>query len=52
MRGRPLAFKAGWYREPGWRASEQGERGGGAPNETLPTEADPFFMAQLQGRLA
>jgi hypothetical protein len=28
MRGRPLAFKGGWYREPGWRASEHGERGG------------------------
>jgi hypothetical protein len=42
----------GWYRAPGWRASEHASEGAARRRRLLPTEADPFFMGQLQGRLA
>jgi hypothetical protein len=42
----------GWYRAPGgWRASEHASEGTARRKRLLPTEADPFFMGQLQGRL-
>jgi hypothetical protein len=41
----------GWYRAPGWRASEHASEGAARRRRLLPTEADPFFMGQLQGRL-
>jgi DNA-binding response OmpR family regulator len=41
----------GWYRAPAWRASEHASEGAARRMRLLPTEADPFFMGQLQGRL-
>jgi hypothetical protein len=42
---------SGWYRAPGRRASEHASEGAARRKRFIPTEADPFFMGQLQARL-
>jgi hypothetical protein len=44
----PTGVSGGWYRAPGWRASEHASEGAARRRRLLSPEADPFFMGQLR----